>query len=445
MTGGPLPIESGLKSVIETETEIFQLRHYINSLEGYNAAYSEEPDHENELVITRTGPSKVAETKGSSPIILHSLDIQMEGNPQVGLCLHVESSDLGTLPENHQTLADISEVVVNGYYKIKGLPVPHATLFIAPDPEIISAFEQGNAAFGERERMIFRPEFGVSTDQLDREIDESIVRPIPPDVNFGNIGGSKRAKESLLALGAGLIDPTLFQNEGTTIPRGVLISGPEGTGKTNLALATADLAGATVYDLTFKNLLLGTPGNNEKLLHRVIERTNGINPSVLLLRNFDRLARLDEGLPEYFQLLLENFFQQVEDVTARNPKVVVIGTTDSLGTINPKYLRPKIFGEVLEVPLPGRVDREEIVDIHMAKAMQRAEGREIFAPEIDIIDIAGKTAGFNGEELESVVQRALDQRARRMILGGSTDLLTQDEIVSTIPLVKPPVQQGPYL
>ena len=220
-----------------------------------------------------------------------------------------------------------------------------------------------------------------------------------PRVKLRNVGGLKREKETLLSV----VD--LVRSGGTLIshhfdpPKGILLTGRPGTGKTLLARALAGELGLTLMAVDQTTLLSKWVGESEKGLHEVFKRAKQTSPCILFFDEIESLAparSADEG-GGLSPRLMSQLFRELDELHG-SLGVIVLGATNRPDLVDLTLLRPGRFDYVVELPLPGPVERLEILRIH-------AEGLPL-DDEGGLEEAAEATEGWAGANLELVCKKA---------------------------------------
>jgi cell division protease FtsH len=222
-----------------------------------------------------------------------------------------------------------------------------------------------------------------------------------PSVTFDDVAGVEEAKEEVEEIIQFLRNPEKFQRIGGRIPRGVLLVGAPGTGKTLLAKAIAGEADAPFFSLCgsdFVELFVGVGAARVRDLFRQA-RQNA--PSIIFLDEIDAVGRkrgtgLGGGHDEREQTL--NAILSEMDGFSRDEGVIVIAATNRPDVLDPALLRPGRFDREIVVDMPDVKGREEILKVHTRKVA--------LTGNIDLRRIARGTPGFTGADLEALVNEA---------------------------------------
>jgi len=222
-----------------------------------------------------------------------------------------------------------------------------------------------------------------------------------PEVRWEDIGGLEDVKQQLKeAVEWPMRNPEVFEKMGIRPPKGILLYGPPGCGKTLLAKAVATESGANFIAVKGPEILSKWVGESEKAVREIFRRARQVAPAVVFFDEIDSIApargfRHDSGVTDRIvnQLLAEMDGIQ----TLKN--VVVIGATNRADIIDPALLRPGRFDRIIYVPPPDKKSRLEILKVHTRKVP--------LAEDVDLERLAMLTEGYSGADLEALVREAV--------------------------------------
>ncbi len=226
-------------------------------------------------------------------------------------------------------------------------------------------------------------------------------------VTFKDVAGVKEAKIELMEIVDFLKNPKKFLEIGARIPKGVLLMGAPGTGKTLLARAVAGEAGVAFFSISgseFVEMFVGVGASRVRDLFKMAKDNS---PAIIFIDEIDAVGRArgvgvgggnDEREQTLNQILVEM------DGFEPNEKVIVMAATNRPDVLDPAILRPGRFDRRVVIDLPDRTDREEILNIH-------AKGKPL-AEDVDLSLIAHRTPGFSGADLYSLFNEAAILTAR---------------------------------
>ena len=246
-----------------------------------------------------------------------------------------------------------------------------------------------------------------------REIEPSAIREVfveVPDVSWDQVGGLSGIKQRLVeGVEWPLKYPQLFEKAGVAPPKGLLLGGPPGVGKTLIAKAVANESGVNVISVKGPALMSRYVGESERGVREVFHKARQAAPCIIFLDEVDALipARGAGGGDSHVaQRVLSQFLAEMDGLEELKG-VFVMGATNRVDLIDPAMLRPGRFDEVLEVGLPDQREREEILAIHL-------RGKPL-GGDIDTADLAARTEGASGADLAAVCNRAALRAIRRAV------------------------------
>ncbi|WP_298627610.1 ATP-dependent zinc metalloprotease FtsH [uncultured Legionella sp.] len=233
-------------------------------------------------------------------------------------------------------------------------------------------------------------------------------------VTFADVAGVDEAKEEVKELVDFLRDPTKFQNLGGRIPRGVLLVGSPGTGKTLLARAVAGEAKVPFFTISGSDFVEMFVGVGASRVRDMFEQAKKHAPCIIFIDEIDAVGRhrgagLGGGHDEREQTLNQLLVEM--DGFEGSEGVIVVAATNRPDVLDPALLRPGRFDRQVVVPLPDIRGREQILRVHLQKVPVESN--------IEIMDIARGTPGFSGADLANLVNEAalFSARANKRKVG----------------------------
>jgi len=226
-------------------------------------------------------------------------------------------------------------------------------------------------------------------------------------VTFKDVAGAKEAKQELSEIVDFLKNPKKFIEIGAEIPKGVLLMGAPGTGKTLLARAVAGEAGVAFFSISgseFVEMFVGVGASRVRDLFNMAKQSA---PAIVFVDEIDAVGRArgsgtgggnDEREQTLNQILVEM------DGFEQNQKVIVMAATNRPDVLDPALLRPGRFDRRVTIDLPDRADREAILTVHSKKKQ--------FAEDVNLKVVAERTPGFSGADLASLMNEAAILAAR---------------------------------
>ena len=227
-------------------------------------------------------------------------------------------------------------------------------------------------------------------------------------VTFNDVAGIDEAREELEEIVEFLRDPQRFSKLGGQIPKGALLVGSPGTGKTLLARASAGEAGVPFFPISGSDCVEMVVGVGASRVRDMFEQAKKNAPCIVFIDEIDAVGRHrghglgnsnDEREQTLNQLLVEM------DGFEANEGIIIIAATNRPDVLDPALLRPGRFDRQVVVPVPDIEGREKILAVHMKKVP--------LAPDVNARTIARGTPGFSGADLANLVNEAALLAARR--------------------------------
>ncbi len=222
-----------------------------------------------------------------------------------------------------------------------------------------------------------------------------------PKVRYTDVGGlDEQIKELREVVELPLKHPEMFRELGIEPPKGVLLYGPPGCGKTLLAKAVAGESNATFISLVASELAQKFVGEGARIVRELFKLARKKAPSIVLIDEIDAIAakRLDVGTSGEREIH-RTLTQLLAELDGFNPldNVKVIATTNRIDILDPALLRPGRFDRVIEIPLPDLRGRYEIFKIHTRKMKLR---------KVDLWELARATEGATGADIKYICTEA---------------------------------------
>lgn len=226
-------------------------------------------------------------------------------------------------------------------------------------------------------------------------------------VTFGDIAGSDEAKVDLQEIVEFLKYPKKFESVGAKIPKGVLLVGPPGTGKTMLARAVAGEADVPFFSISGSEFVEMFVGVGASRVRDLFTKAKKNAPCIIFIDEIDAVGRrrgsgMGGGHDEREQTLNQILVEM--DGFEQGTNVIVLAATNRMDVLDPALLRPGRFDRRVTIGLPDRKDREAILKVHFAK--------KPLSKTVDIDALAAKTAGSSGADLANIANEAAIIAAR---------------------------------
>src|SRR5437870_4994611 len=220
-------------------------------------------------------------------------------------------------------------------------------------------------------------------------------------VTFADVAGIDEAREELQEIVEYLKDPSKFARLGGKIPKGALLIGSPGTGKTLLARAIAGEAGVPFFSISGSDFVEMFVGVGASRVRDMFDQAKKVAPCIVFIDEIDAVGRhrgagLGNGNDEREQTLNQLLVEM--DGFEANEGIIIIAATNRPDVLDPALLRPGRFDRQIMVPNPDVAGREKILRVHMRKVP--------LAPDVDPRVIARGTPGFSGADLANLVNEA---------------------------------------
>lgn len=248
-----------------------------------------------------------------------------------------------------------------------------------------------------------------------RDIEPSAIREVfveIPDVRWEEVGGLHQVKEKLKeAVEWPLAYPHLFQKAGIRPPKGILLAGAPGCGKTLLAKALATESQTNFISLKGPSLMSKYVGESERGIREIFRKARQAAPCIVFFDEVDSLLpiRCDSSSDSHVsERVLSQFLSEMDGVEELKD-VLVLGATNRLDMLDPAVLRPGRFDMILEIPLPDEKERREILEVHLKNKPFQGDG--------DLSALASGAEGLSGADIADICYKASVEALRRVIGG----------------------------
>ena len=247
-----------------------------------------------------------------------------------------------------------------------------------------------------------KPEHGWLVDDTSVEVRNKVVRRRGaniPTVSFADIGGLDETIEEIKEIAiVPLIHPEVYQKAGQDPPKGIMLYGPPGVGKTLLAKALAREAQCNFININGPELFMGTYGDSEKKLREIFAQAKKEAPTVIFIDEIDAIAgSRKDGKGQLEKRILTQLLTLLDGFEERG-QVLVVGSTNLMESIDDALLRAGRFDRRIHVPYPDIEGREQILSIHSATMP--------LEPEFSLNDWAKQTNGYTGADLANLCRHA---------------------------------------
>ncbi len=261
---------------------------------------------------------------------------------------------------------------------------------------VISTAPRGIVTVAEETEIELLPEY-AEAEEAGRE-----------DITYDDVGGLGATIDQVREMiELPLKHPELFQRLGIDPPKGVLLHGAPGTGKTLLARAVANEAEASFFHIAGPEIMGRYYGESEQRLREIFQQAEQQAPSIVFIDEIDSIApKRQEATGEVERRVVAQLLTLLDGLEARK-NVVVIGATNRLNSIDEALRRPGRFDREIVIGVPDAAGRREVLGIHM-RGMPLAEG-------VELEELARTTYGFVGADLAALAREAAIEALRRYL------------------------------
>jgi cell division protease FtsH len=242
---------------------------------------------------------------------------------------------------------------------------------------------------------------------LKKFLESPAQKAVVPDVTFADVAGQDNAKREVTELVEFLKRPEQFRKLGAEVPRGILLMGAPGTGKTLLARALAGEAGVPFFSISGSEFIEVFVGVGASRVRNLFNAAKQNAPSIVFIDELDSVGRtrgtgLGGGHDEREQTL-NQILAELDGFTGRE-NVIVLAATNRPDVLDPALLRPGRFDRHVTLDLPDRNDRIALLNLHTRKVP--------LASDVDLKKIAAGTPGFSGADIKNLVNESAMLAAR---------------------------------
>lgn len=268
-------------------------------------------------------------------------------------------------------------------------------------------------------------------DKTETEEDEDVKKwqaAEIPKIKFSDVAGLEDVKKAITIR---MINPIKYPDKykmyGKKTGGGVLLYGPPGTGKTMIAKAIANEVGAKFYAVKGSDIVSKWVGDSEKNINSLFEEANKQERAIIFIDEMDSLIGR-RGLDTHNDKRVNEFLQQIDGFSGRNPNLLLLGATNRPWDIDSAAMRSGRFSQKIYLPLPDAPARKFMIEKNM-------KGVPV-AKDFDVDKIVEQTEMYSGADIEELCDRAKDEPLLKAIATDSVILVTNkdfDDVLEKMP------------
>ncbi len=248
------------------------------------------------------------------------------------------------------------------------------------------------------------------TEETEIKINREPMKDIKnvPNITYDDVGGLKDTIQKVREMiELPLRHPEIFERLGIDPPKGILLYGPPGTGKTLLAKAVANESDANFYYVGGPEIISKYVGESEERLRKLFAEAQENAPSIIFIDEIDAIApKREEVIGEVEKRMVSQLLTIMDGLKARG-EVIVIGATNRQDTIDPALRRPGRFDREIEIGVPDKQGRNEIMNIQVRNMP--------LDKDVNVAEIAAVTHGYTGADLSLLSKEAAIKSLRRVL------------------------------
>jgi cell division protease FtsH len=246
-----------------------------------------------------------------------------------------------------------------------------------------------------------------STENAEGNAQVTMFMPVQVKTKFTDVAGAYEAKEELQEVVDFLIRPEKYTRLGAQIPKGVLLTGDPGNGKTLLARAIAGESGRPFFAVSGSSFIEQYVGVGAKRVRELFAQARKHAPSIVFIDEIDAIGikRSDSGTDREYAQTLNQLLTEMDGFATARSSVIVIAATNRADILDKALLRPGRFDRQVLVPYPNIKAREEILQVHLRKVS--------YDPSVRLDVLARATVGFSGASIANLVNEAAIMAAQQ--------------------------------
>ncbi|XP_065338139.1 nuclear valosin-containing protein-like [Cloeon dipterum] len=229
-------------------------------------------------------------------------------------------------------------------------------------------------------------------------------------VTFNDVGGNENCLKEVCQLLVHIKHPEVYNQIGVTPPRGFLLHGPPGCGKTLLANAIAGELGIPLMKVAATELVAGLSGESEERIRELFENAKAMSPCVLFLDEIDAIApHRANAQREMERRIVAQLLMSMDELSSSDGQVIVVGATNRPDSLDPALRRAGRFDREVSLGIPNEKARISILNVLCAKLR--------FSPDLSMEELGKLTPGFVGADLNSLAREAAMAAVNRLLFS----------------------------
>lgn len=336
-------------------------------------------------------------------LIRNRLDVGINDLVEIRVVESKTANDITFAPTEPLRIMGAEEYLaeyLNGALMTKGDTIPISVMGRRIDLVVISTHPSGPVIINDMTRIVVSEETSKAL-QISQEGGTASITY----EDIGGLGDAVARVREMIELP--LRHPELFKRLGVEAPKGVLLHGPPGTGKTLLAKAVANETNSNFFTIGGPEIMSKYHGESEERLRNVFQEAEKNAPSIIFIDEIDSIApKREEVTGEVERRIVAQLLSLMDGMTSRG-KVVVIAATNRINAIDPALRRPGRFDREIEIGVPNRDGRLEVLQIH-TRGMPLDK-------DVDLQKLADISHGFVGADLQSLAKEAAMRALRRVL------------------------------
>ena len=336
-------------------------------------------------------------------LIRNRLDVGINDLIEIRVVESKTANDITFAPTEPLRIMGAEEYLaeyLNGALMTNGDTIPLSVMGRRIDLVVISTHPSGPVIISDTTKIVVSEETSKALQISQEGSSASITYE-----DIGGLGDAVARVREMIELP--LRHPELFKRLGVEAPKGVLLHGPPGTGKTLLAKAVANETNSNFFTIGGPEIMSKYHGESEERLRNVFQEAEKNAPSIIFIDEIDSIApKREEVTGEVERRIVAQLLSLMDGMTSRG-KVVVIAATNRINAIDPALRRPGRFDREIEIGVPNRDGRLEVLQIH-TRGMPLDK-------DVDLQKLADISHGFVGADLQALAKEAAMRALRRVL------------------------------